>query len=220
MSGRRTVIVGAGGHAKVCVDILRRDTSLELAGVTCGPDGGAGALGLPLLGGDDVLPRLRAEGVECAFVALGDNRLRLDRIRALQALRFELVTGVHQRATIADDVQIGRGTIVMAGAVVNVATTIGDGVIVNTSATIDHDCRLGDGVHVAPGVHCAGCVTLGEGAMMGIGSCAVPGRSLGAWSTVGAGGVVISDVAAGSTVVGSPAQPIAAQARGGGHDRG
>src|SRR5262249_58040314 len=110
-------------------------------------------------------------------------------------------------AWVHPSVTIGAGTVIFAGAVIQPDATIGAHVIVNTRASIDHDCVLGDFVHVAPGVGLAGNVTLEEGAFLGIGAAAVPGSRVGAWATVGAGGVVIQPIAAGVTAVGVPARP-------------
>ena len=69
---------------------------------------------------------------------------------------------IHPNAVVADDVEIGCGSVVMAGAVINPGAKIGKGVIVNTSSSIDHDCVLGVYVHVSVGAHLAGTVTVGN----------------------------------------------------------
>ena len=63
----------------------------------------------------------------------------------------------------------------------------------------------------APGVALAGDVTIGTGALVGIGAAVTPGRRVGAWSTVGAGATVVADVADGTVVVGTPARELPAR---------
>ena len=68
----------------------------------------------------------------------------------------------------------------IAGAVVNAATTLGEGVIVNTNASVDHDCTIGDYVHVAPGAVLGGGVTVGDDVLIGLGARVLPGVTIGA----------------------------------------
>lgn len=203
---RRIVVLGAGGHAKVVVDLLRTCGDYEVFG--CLGEGKESVLGTPVLGGDDLLGPLRAEGVACVALGLGDNALRtrlgLDAI----AKGFEAPALVHPRAVVASGVRIGRGTVVMAGAVINVGACIGDFCIVNTLACVEHDCTLGDGSHLAPQAALAGGVRLGAQAFMGVGSCAIPGRCIGAHAIVGAGAVVVADIPEAVVATGVPARPM------------
>ena len=70
---------------------------------------------------------------------------------------------IHPKAAVGEKVLIGKGTVIMAGAVVNSDTEIGRGCIVNTCASVDHDCRIGAFVHVSVGGHVAGNVYVGDG---------------------------------------------------------
>ena len=95
-----------------------------------------------------------------------------------------------------------------ANAAINTGSIIGPNVIVNTGATIDHHTRIDAHAHIAPGVHLGGAVIVEEGALLGIGSSVIPNCTIGAWSTVGAGAVVLDDVPPHTTVVGVPAKPL------------
>ena len=65
-----------------------------------------------------------------------------------------------------------------------------------------------DGTHVCPGVHLGGNVVCEARAYVGIGASVVQGVRIGERAVVGAGAVVIRDVAADTTVVGCPARPV------------
>lgn len=206
MPDRPVLIVGAGGHAKVVIELLRA-MSIPIAGLI-DQDRTKQALGVACVGADEDLPRLRAEGLDRAFVAIGDNRRRLDLGRGLVAGGFELVNAVSPNAVISPSVALGRGVAVMAGAVINAEARIGDLAIVNTGAVIDHDCVIGEGAHLAPGSTLAGSIDVGEGAFVGVGASVIPGMRIGAFATVGGGACVVRDVAPAATVVGVPARPI------------
>ena len=197
------VVLGTGGHARVCVDVLLT-AGIPVLGCVGGEP--VGPLEVPHLGPDEVLSDL-ARGTTSAFVAVGDNAVRQQLADMLTATGWSLVSAVHPAATVARTATVGSNVVVVAGAVVNPYATIGDGAIVNTGATIDHDCELGRFVHVAPGVHLAGNVIIGEGAFLGVGSSVIPTRRIGEWAVVGAGSVVVRNVAPHQTVYGSPAAP-------------
>jgi sugar O-acyltransferase (sialic acid O-acetyltransferase NeuD family) len=116
------------------------------------------------------------------------------------------VTVVHPKAYVHDLGRLGPGTVVIAGAVVQPDAQIGAHCIINTGATVDHGCVIGDFCHVAPGCNLSGAVTLAEGVFMGIGSVAIQNARVGAWTMVGAGASVITDLPDHVVAVGVPAR--------------
>lgn len=206
MPDRPVLIVGAGGHAKVVIELLRA-MGAPIAGLI-DRDPTRQVLGISCIGTDDDLPRLRAEGLDRAFVAIGDNRLRLELGRKLVAGGFELVNAISPSATISPSASLGRGVAIMAGAIINAEARISDLAIVNTGAVIDHDCVIGQAAHIAPGAALAGSIEIGDGAFVGVGASVIPNRKIGAFATVGGGACVVRDVDPSATVVGVPARPI------------
>lgn len=204
----KVVIIGAGGHAKVLADIIRLDPTVELAGFTDPDPGkhGTDILGYPVLGGDEVVESLRADGPLGVILGVGDLELRRKLLSRLETLGLMWVNAVHPDATISESVHMGAGVAVMGGAVINCLTSIGDHAIINTNASIDHDCRIGTNVHVAPGAAIGGTCTVGESTMIGIGSRLVPRVSVGAGAVVGAGAAVVGDIPDSSLAVGVPAR--------------
>jgi sugar O-acyltransferase (sialic acid O-acetyltransferase NeuD family) len=134
----------------------------------------------------------------------------INRNRKVVAERYDVVYYVckHPSAYIAQNVVLGEGSVVMAGAILNSRVRIGRHVILNTGACIDHECLVGDYVHVAPNATLCGGVEIGEGAYIGAGSVIIQGKKVGKWSTVGAGSVILEDVPDGAVVVGNPARII------------
>jgi UDP-perosamine 4-acetyltransferase len=212
-STRPVVVVGTGGHAHVCAELLLQDRSLELVGCTGPPQSADASTDLPYLGTDDDLPGLFADGISHAFVAVGDNARRKRLQTDLGRVGYTIVNAISRDAVISPSVRLGTGVAVMPGAVVNAGTVVGDGAVLNTGCSVDHDCRVGVAVHVAPRVAVAGWVDIGEGVFLGIGSCVIDKVSIGAWTVVGAGGAVTTDLPAGITAVGVPARPVRAPER-------
>jgi sugar O-acyltransferase (sialic acid O-acetyltransferase NeuD family) len=205
--------IGAGGHAKVLIEILRAGTCYEVAGLLDPrPDSqGQTVLGVPMLGGDSELPRLIAAGIRHFFVGIGsvgDSSARKRLYEHGLALGMEAVSSIHPSAIISPSVRMGHGNMIMAGVVINACTILGNNIIVNTGAVVDHDCWLGDHVHVATGAKLSGTVRVGAGAHIGAGAVIRHNISIGEGTVVGAGAAVIKDVAVNEVVVGVPARPL------------
>ena len=206
--GRTIAIVGTGDHARVILDLVSALGMREMAEFvepTGTPGLGTTLEGRPIVG--DLEEAIGWSQSRPQFVvALGDNRARAGAFDRCLALGCRPIAVVHPTAMLLGGARVGPGAQICAGAIVGVGATIGMDVIVNTAATLDHDDVLADHAFVAPGVHLAGRVTVGEGAQVGIGAVARPGISVGAWSLVAAGAVVVRDVPPGWRVAGIPAR--------------
>jgi UDP-perosamine 4-acetyltransferase len=203
--GQRVVIVGAGGHAKVVIELLWAIGGIEVVGLLA-ERAGQGPFGLPVLGDDGLLPVLRTQGVVAALVALGSNALR-DRIGAeLHALGFLLPAVIHPSAQLSPSARVSAGAVIMARACVGPLATVGEFSIINTGAIIEHDSAIGRAAHVAPGSVLAGTVSVGERALVGAGSAVRPGVTIGKDSIVGVGSAVVANVPPGAVVGGAPAR--------------
>ena len=206
----KLVVFGAGGHAKVVIDIIEQQGTYEVAGLLDDDPKHKDKrfFGYPVLGTRAQLPALLSAQLRHAIVTIGDNASRTAVAAHLDQLGWRFASAVHPRASIGRGVEIGPGSVVMAGCVVNADTHLGRQVIVNTGATVDHDCRVEDAVHIAPGCHVCGGVSVGEGSLLGAGSTVTPGVRIGRKAIVGAGSTVIRDVADEAKVSGSPARPL------------
>jgi UDP-perosamine 4-acetyltransferase len=208
------VIIGAGGHGKVVLDILTAEGKYRPVGFV---DNNPSLLdsyvcGLPVLGPINALPRLKRQRIRHAIVAIGDNRQRLSQLPEIDAAGITLVNAVHPTAFVSPRATLGRGVIIAPKASVIVDAKIGDLAIVNTAAVVDHECEVGEGAHVCPGAILAGRVRVGRGAFIGIGAQVIQCRSVGEFAVVGAGAAVIEDVPDGATAVGVPARVVKAAA--------
>ncbi len=203
---RRVLVVGAGGHAEVCIEALL-DSAFDVVGCVNADGRSSRVLSVPILGRDVELVQIAAaQGADCVFVAIGDNQSRTRVVQRCSAAGLELVNAISGFAMVSPSVVLGRGVAVLPGAVLNASARVADGVIINTRASVDHDCVIESGAHIAVGASLGGGVVVGERALIGIGSCVVPGVHIGADAIVGAGAAVVADVAAGTIVTGVPAK--------------
>lgn len=194
-------LLGVGGHAKVIVEMARLSSyhvyrlyddnpvlhNFEFFGlIVSGP--------------------LNSLKNGSGIISIGDNKVRKNVNERLKNVKWEII--IHPSAIISTDVEIGEGTVIMAGAIIQPGVKIGKHCIINTGACIDHDCQINDYAHISPNTSLAGGVNVGEGTLIGIGSSIIPNIKIGQWSKIGAGSVVVHDQPDNYTVVGSPAKPI------------
>ena len=199
-------IIGAGGHGK-CVYECFYQAGLNVLGFF---DDNPAKIGSSLIDGLKVIDSsdkiAEYEEISGLFLALGDNRKRIEKYRLFAGRGYSFPNAVHKKAHLSEFAEIGSGNFFMGPAVVNPGSKIGNCCIINTSATIGHDCILENGVQVGPGVNIAGGCHLHEEAFVGIGAKIAPGVVIGPRTVVGAGSVVLRDLPADAFANGVPAK--------------
>lgn len=165
--------------------------------------------GLPVYPGSDWIQN-HSRPDRSVIVAIGNNDVRVRIGQRLRASGLRLVNAIHPSAVLMQDVRLGSGVLICAGAVVITGTTLQDDTVINTGATVDHDSVIEQGAYLAPGVHTAGCVTIRKCAFVGSGTVIGPGVVIGEGSIVGAGSLVLQDVPPQMLAYGSPAKPVRA----------
>lgn len=197
------LVLGASGHGKVAADIALKSKKYQK--ICFFDDAGLEqCLSFPVIGKcNEVFEYI---GLHEIFVAIGNAGVRRKFIEALAGRGAEIATLIHPSAVIGEAVQIGMGSIVMAGAVLNPECKIGKGCIVNTCASVDHDCCLGDYVHVSVGAHVAGTVIIGDSTWIGAGAVVNNNLHITDSCMIGSGAVVVNNIEKKGTYVGVPAR--------------
>lgn len=195
---KKILIYGAGGHGKVVADIARLNGYEDIVFYDDNPTANEND-------GYMVVHNLQDYMDYDFVVALGNNELRE---KICKKYFNNLVTLIHPSAILAKNTVIKKGTVVMAGAVINSGTVIGEGNIINTCCSIDHDNNVGNYNHLSVNSHTAGAVTIGDRNTLGIGSNVINCVKIKSDCMIGAGAVVIRDIAEPGTYVGVPARKI------------
>jgi len=207
------VIIGAGGHGRVVLDILRNNHQFDIAGFLDGNLAlhGKEICGLEVLGDLSIVDQLNEQCVGGAIVAIGDNKIRNIYAQQLKTVGINLVSAIHPSVNIAQTAEVGKNVVIAAGANICTLAKINDSAIINTGCIIDHESIIHRAAHICPGVRIAGHVTVRPYAFVGIGATIIQGITIGEGAVVGAGAVVVQDVPAFTTVVGVPAKVIKRQ---------
>ncbi|MGO9133446.1 MAG: acetyltransferase [Methylovirgula sp.] len=208
MNEKSYVILGGGGHARVIAEVLRILGS-GLRGCVAPERPALELAGCPWLGDDDAQSFSSDEVVLANGIgSVGTVDRRRDVFLAWAGRGFYFPPIIHPNATIAGDVDLQDGVVVMAGAVLQSCARLAKNTIVNTNATVDHDCHVGAHSHVATGAILCGNVTLGPGVHVGAGAVIIQGVTVGGNAVIGAGAVVLADVPENSLAVGVPARVL------------
>lgn len=141
------------------------------------------------------------------LITIGDNLRRAALQTRAQELRLQLTTFIADESAYFADPP-APGSMVLAGAIVNVGALIGHGAIINSGAIVEHDCRIGDYAHLSPGSRVAGGCTLGEGVWIGTGATLVPDLVIAPGTVIGAGSSVIRSISEPGVYAGVPARRI------------
>ncbi|MBE7010273.1 MAG: acetyltransferase [Ruminococcaceae bacterium] len=199
----RLIIIGAGGHGRVVADIAEKIGIYESICFLDDAD-------LDKSGHYNVIGRVcdYTDYMQdfCFIVAIGHASIRKQIQAELEEKGARLATLIHPAAVLGSRVQIGQGSVVVAGAVIGPDVVIGKGVIVNTCSSVDHDCCIGDFSHISVGAHVAGTVSIGAESMIGAGAVISNNISICSKCVIGAGAVVVRNIDEQGTYIGVPAQ--------------
>jgi sugar O-acyltransferase (sialic acid O-acetyltransferase NeuD family) len=215
-TGKEIVVLCAGGHARVLVDILRRSGQTVIALIDNDSSlRGTKLDGVPITGDDkSVFERdpnsvvlVNALGNAPKF---GDSMLRPRReiFDAFSSKGYSFLKVCSPDAVVSGHVDLGDGCQVISGVIINPGCSVGANSIVNTGAQLDHDCEVGHHSHIGPGAVLCGAVRIGDSCHVGTGAVVTQGVCIGADAVVGAGAVVVKNVSPGATVLGNPAKVV------------
>jgi len=202
----KLIIIGASGHGKVIADIALKINRWQEIVFLDDDESKNQSMSINVIGkSTEVYRFIKNYDI---FVGIGNNGIREKIQEKLEIEGAIIPVLVHPQAVIGEQVELGSGTVVMAGAVINCCTKIGKGCIINTGATIDHDNLIDDFVHVSPGAHTGGTVSIGKRTWLGIGSIISNNVKIINDCKIGAGAVVVKDITETGTYVGVPVRKI------------
>ncbi|MFC2026121.1 NeuD/PglB/VioB family sugar acetyltransferase [Chloroflexota bacterium] len=192
------VIYGGGGHGKAVIDLLNSFGQYRVVGIIDDAiKSGERILGVPSLGGENILEIIHDQGIDKAINAVGGIGNMSVRVKVFERLikaNFRCPTIVHPRANIETSASLSEGIQIFPHAYVGSDAKIGYGCIVNTGAIISHECELGDYANISPGAILAGDVHIGNRVLVGMGVTINLGVRIGAGARIGNGAIINSNV--------------------------
>ena len=190
-------IYGGGGHAKTVISLLRL-LKYDITGIIDdGLPAGTEISGVSVLGGAELLPNLRSQGISNAVNAVGGIGNYAIRWKIFELLRkegFSFPTLIHPGAFVEDTVMLADGIQVLAQSYISSESRIGFGTLINAGVIISHVGNIGRCVNLSPGALLAGQVTVEDFAQIGMGATINLGVRIGSAARIGNSAVVKADV--------------------------
>jgi sugar O-acyltransferase (sialic acid O-acetyltransferase NeuD family) len=198
------LLVGAGGHARACIDVIEQEANFSIKGLVGLPhEVGSSILEYPVLGADEDLPVLISDCVN-VLVAIGQIKTPEPRIRVFDFLSQNgavFPTIISPRAYVSAHAKLNSGTIVMHGAVINAGVKVGKNCIVNSQALVEHDAIIGSHCHISTSAVINSGVFVGKGTFIGSNSSVRQGINIGENCLIGMGQNVLADCEAGARII-------------------
>ena len=207
MKTNRVAVAGNGQAAEILLDYLSDDERYEVVAVIVDQssevDDKQTHCGLPLMSVDEYIANdfLQTDGV---FMAVGYRNLNRDRDEFFRRLRkrgVNFLTYVHPRANVSNSVQLGIGSVVLAGSVLEPFVKVGDDSIIWNNCTIAHHAVIGDSCWIAAGAIISGHARVERNCFVGIGSIVTNRVTIGELSILGAGVLATRNVSPQSVLI-------------------
>ena len=165
------IIVGTGGHALSCVDLVESTGKFRLRGFISDNQSknDNDIYGYPILGCDSELSALK-KFFSYALIGVGQTNshaLRFNLFHSLIKLGFSLPNIISPNAYVSPRSVIGVGVTIMHGATINAGVSIGSNCIINTQVNLDHGVKIGDHCHISTGAILNGNVQVGPKSFIG-----------------------------------------------------
>jgi len=204
----KILLIGAGGHCKVVLDVLLKIKGYEVAGIIDIKENlGTKVFGVSVMGTDADLPHFFKSGIKYCFISVGsvgNPHLRIKLFNLAKKLGFVFPNLINPAAKVSANVMLGEGNYIAPGVIINAGTQIGNNCIINTGVIIEHDCRIGNFVHLSPGSILSGGVCVENYSHIGVGSVVIQNLTIGENVIVGAGSVVTKNIRKGLVAYGNP----------------
>ncbi len=203
---KSVLLIGAGGHAKVLLEILLQ-LNCNIVGVIAPEKKSENIIfsGLKHFSNDDEI--FTFDPAEILLVngigSLPGQTARFTIYEKLIAAGYRFMTVISPHAIVSKFAHLEEGVQVMPGAIINADAKIGANSIVNSGSIVEHDCVVGVHNHLAPGVTLSGGVITGAFVHVGTGANVIQAINIGNSVMVAAGASVTKDLTAGTKLYGA-----------------
>jgi sugar O-acyltransferase (sialic acid O-acetyltransferase NeuD family) len=193
MNKENIILIGAGGHALSCIDVIEQENKYNIHGLVGLKDEvGKKISGYDVIATQDELVNL-SKDFRYAFIAIGqikNVKLRIDMYESVLNTGFKIPSIISPQSFISRTVQIGEGTIIMNGVILNSGVRIGNNCIINSKALIEHGTQVADNCHISTGAILNGDCIVESKSFVGSGAIVKHGITIKAGSFVNMGKII------------------------------
>lgn len=198
----KIILIGFGGHAHSVIDAIIQKNEYVIVGYVDNEEHDD-YLSIKYLGNDKELKSIFDNGIKNAVICIGymgksNNRELL--YKKLKNIGFKLPVIIDKSAIVANNVEVGEGTFIGKGTVINANSKIGKMCIINSKSLIEHDCEIGDFIHIAVSACLCGGVKVGNSTFIGANSTIIQYLEIGDDVFIGAGVLAINNIKSNSKI--------------------
>ncbi len=209
MIKKNLILIGGGGHAKACIDVINSTEQFNIIGYFDFKETLEPKFGVEYLGNDSSIEKYigKAEFI----ITVGQIKSPLIRTQIfdkLVSLKADIATIISKSAIVSKYSNIAKGTIVMHSVIIQANVSVGVNCIINDKVLLEHDVNIGNHCHVSTGAILNGEVSIGNSSFIGSGAVLKNGICVGELAVVGLGSVVINNIEDNQVYVGNPAKQI------------
>ncbi|MEI3801736.1 MULTISPECIES: acetyltransferase [unclassified Chitinophaga] len=204
---KNLILIGGGGHAKACIDVIEQEGSYTIKGIIDLPEKvGTETLGYKVIGIEDDIAGLVKDD-HYFLIAVGQIKSARIRVRIwdlLKSLNAQVATVISPFAYVSGHATVNEGTVIMHGARINADVVIGCNTIINTNAIVEHDTIVGEHCHISTGAVLNGGCCTGNEVFVGSGAVINQGINIASNVKIGAASLIHRNIKEEGTYIGVP----------------
>ena len=197
------IVLGAGGHASVLVDMLRQ-LDIDILGIVSKEKPSENGIfsGIPWYKNDEDVLNFEKSTVLLVngIGSMPGNEIRYKVHSKFKQLGYGFYSVISPKAIVSSYITLAEGIQIMPGCIVNTNVSVGEATILNSGAIIEHDCTIGKHNHIAPGAVLSGSVITEDFVHIGTGAQVIQGMCIGERTLVGAGATVTRNLDSNKTL--------------------
>ncbi len=187
---KKIILIGGGGHAKACIDVIEQENKFSIVGIIDLPEKiGQKTLDYEIIDCDENISKYVDENTYF-LITIGQIKSAQKRIKMysyLKSIGAKIATCLSPHAYVSKHAFLDEGCVVMHKAVVNAGAKIGVNCIINSCALIEHDVQVGNHCHVSTASVLNGQAFIGDETFVGSNAVVVNGAQIPSKSFVKAG---------------------------------
>lgn len=192
---KEIILIGAGGHAKSCLDVLLLSKKFKVLGFI-DKQKKASLFNLKNLGDETYLKKIKKKTanlhISLGFISSPTKRIKL--FNKLKKMNFKFPVIISPNSYISKQSIIAFGTIIHHFVMVNSGVKIGYNCIINTSAIIEHGAKIGNNCHISTRAVINGDAVIKDNTFVGSGSIVREGVRIGKNCVIGMGKIIKKDL--------------------------
>tara|TARA_B110000438_G_scaffold296893_1_gene342315 strand:+ start:974 stop:1552 length:579 start_codon:yes stop_codon:yes gene_type:complete len=166
---KNILLIGAGGHAKSCIDVIEKQKKYKIIGLIDKNKSAKNLFKYPIIDENidiNILYR-KCKNILIAVGQIKSPSIRIKLFKKYKKFGFNFPTIISPLAHVSKYSSISEGTIIMHHAMVNASCKIGISCIINSKALIEHDVEIGNFCHISTSTILNGNVKVGNKIFIG-----------------------------------------------------